>query len=82
MRGLIVLCLVPLALATLDIDKTPNGPEVQTPLGGIRGFYDYSQNGRKYIAFEGIPYAQAPVGDLRFRVSTLIHLFTQLLKLS
>lgn len=72
MRGLIILCLLPLALATLDIDKTADGPRVQTPLGGIRGFYDYSLNGRKYMAFEGIPYAQMPVGDLRFRVSTLI----------
>lgn len=59
---------MPLAFATLDINKTPNGPTVQTTLGGVRGFYDYSQNGRKYIAFEGIPYAQPPTGDLRFRV--------------
>ncbi|KAK0085198.1 hypothetical protein PV325_005611 [Microctonus aethiopoides] len=67
MKGLLILCLVPLAFATLDINKTPNGPTVQTTLGGVRGFYDYSQNGRKYIAFEGIPYAQPPIGDLRFR---------------
>ncbi|XP_015121789.1 venom carboxylesterase-6 [Diachasma alloeum] len=67
MKLLVLLYLVPLALATLDKDKTPDGPRMTTPLGGVRGFYKYSQNGRKFMAFEGIPYAQPPVGELRFR---------------
>ncbi|XP_044583859.1 venom carboxylesterase-6-like [Cotesia glomerata] len=67
MKITILLCSMSLGLAILDIDKTLNGPRVETLLGGIRGFYDYSKNGRKYLAFEGIPYAEPPVGDLRFR---------------
>ncbi|XP_008543574.1 carboxylic ester hydrolase [Microplitis demolitor] len=67
MKSIILLCLVAVGLATLDVDKTLDGPRVVTPLGGIRGFYDYTQNGRKYMAFEGIPYARAPIEDLRFK---------------
>ncbi|XP_031353001.1 venom carboxylesterase-6-like isoform X2 [Photinus pyralis] len=43
-----------------------NGPFVLTSLGPIRGFYKSSFHGRKFSAFEGIPYAKPPVGDLRF----------------
>ena len=37
-------------------------------LGGINGYYQKSANGRQVSAFEGIPYAQPPVGELRFQV--------------
>lgn len=70
MKLLLLLCLLPLALAVPDWMRGPDGPRVVTPLGGIRGFWKHSFNGRKFMAFEGIPYAQPPVGDLRFRVST------------
>lgn len=43
-------------------------PRVKTPLGGLKGYYKISQNGRKYEAYEGIPYALPPVGKLRFKV--------------
>ncbi|XP_063990615.1 uncharacterized protein LOC135169494 [Diachasmimorpha longicaudata] len=39
---------------------------VETPLGNVQGFYKTSSRGRRYRAFEGIPYAQPPVDDLRF----------------
>ncbi|XP_077272626.1 venom carboxylesterase-6-like [Temnothorax americanus] len=42
-------------------------PKVKTPLGGLKGYYKISQNGRKYEAYEGVPYALPPVGKLRFK---------------
>lgn len=42
---------------------------INTASGVIRGKADVTIfNGRKYFAFKGIPYANAPVGDLRFKV--------------
>lgn len=43
-------------------------PEVDTPLGRVRGYWKTSMDGRTHAAFEGIPYAKPPVGDLRFEV--------------
>ncbi|KAK5649339.1 hypothetical protein RI129_000368 [Pyrocoelia pectoralis] len=43
-----------------------DGPLVETSLGKILGFYRSSFEGRVFSAFEGIPYAKPPVGDLRF----------------
>ncbi|XP_057321823.1 venom carboxylesterase-6-like [Microplitis mediator] len=40
---------------------------VKLSLGKIRGYYKKSFNGRLYRAFEGVPYARPPVGELRFR---------------
>lgn len=46
-----------------------NFPLVQTHLGKIKGHLKKSYTGRKYEAFEGIPYAQPPIGERRFQVS-------------
>ncbi|XP_023311607.1 venom carboxylesterase-6-like [Anoplophora glabripennis] len=40
-------------------------PEIDTPLGRVRGYWKTLDN-ITYAAFEGIPYAKPPVGDLRF----------------
>lgn len=42
---------------------------VRTSDGMVKGIYQrtYLDN-KTYIAFKGIPYAQPPVGELRFRV--------------
>ncbi|KAJ8673056.1 hypothetical protein QAD02_004317 [Eretmocerus hayati] len=45
---------------------TYSNPVVETPLGTIFGYFKMSENGRRYAAFEGIPYAMPPVGELRF----------------
>lgn len=42
------------------------------PLGSVQGYYKKSFDKRTYTAFEGIPYAKPPIGDLRFRVSCII----------
>ncbi|KAF2904196.1 hypothetical protein ILUMI_01988 [Ignelater luminosus] len=43
-----------------------DGPLVETLLGKVRGYYKQSYGGRRFAAFEGIPYAKPPVNDLRF----------------
>ncbi|XP_023311000.1 venom carboxylesterase-6-like [Anoplophora glabripennis] len=43
-------------------------PEIDTPLGRVRGYWK-TLDGITYAAFEGIPYAKPPVGDLRFEES-------------
>ncbi|XP_046484317.1 venom carboxylesterase-6-like [Neodiprion pinetum] len=47
-------------------------PRVVTPLGYIEGYYKISNNGRRYEAYEGIPYAETPIGELRFRIAKSI----------
>ncbi len=37
-------------------------------LGGLRGSQMVSSSGRTFDAFRSIPYAEPPVGNLRFRV--------------
>nr|CAI5867881.1 unnamed protein product [Callosobruchus analis] len=41
-------------------------PQVKTKLGDVEGIWRTSFSGRRYAAFEGIPYAKPPIGDLRF----------------
>lgn len=43
-------------------------PLVKTSLGELEGVWQTSAKGLQYAAFMGIPYAQSPVGDLRFEV--------------
>ncbi|XP_048270688.1 venom carboxylesterase-6 [Bombus terrestris] len=47
--------------------QNEQAPRVKTSLGDIRGYYKISRHGRKYEAYEGIPYAQPPIGNLRFK---------------
>lgn len=47
---------------------TEKAPEVVTPLGKVRGYYKISD--KIISAFEGIPFAKPPIGDLRFKVRT------------
>lgn len=44
-------------------------PIVQVQQGQLRGIYDTNVNGKSFIAFKGVPYATAPVGELRFKVN-------------
>jgi len=43
-------------------------PIVYTQYGGIEGYYMGTMKGRKILAFEGIPFAEPPVGKYRFKV--------------
>ena len=47
-------------------------PIVNIPgLGGIRGSQMSSSSGKTFYAFRGIPYAEPPVGELRFQVTMI-----------
>lgn len=46
-------------------------PEVKLEQGALRGKYRQTLKGRKIISFTSIPYAQPPVGRLRFKVTYL-----------
>lgn len=41
-------------------------------MGIVEGFHRESFNGKSFLSFEGIPYAQPPVGDNRFKVQIKI----------
>lgn len=62
----IMLCFLLTILYVLKGSVAEIGPLVNTSLGQIRGFYTTSFDGRTFSAFEGIPYAKPPIGDLRF----------------
>lgn len=44
-------------------------PIVRIKNGTLEGTFMTSRKGREFMAFMGIPYAQPPVGELRFEVS-------------
>lgn len=46
-----------------------DSPKVSTEYGEIHGFRYETSNGFKAEAFLGIPFAQPPIGDLRFEVN-------------
>ena len=43
--------------------------DAETSLGTARGLQRVSRDGKPYYEFRGIPYAQQPIGNLRFEVS-------------
>ena len=48
-----------------------DAPEVQTSLGGLRGRWVRARGGGRVAAFTRVPYAQPPLGALRFKVLLL-----------
>ena len=42
-------------------------PIVYAPVGGLKGIVLKSKYGRNIFAYTGIPYAEAPLGHLRFK---------------
>lgn len=45
-------------------------PVVETSVGKVRGSVLESRLGDPFYAFRGIPYAQSPINELRFKVRT------------
>lgn len=44
-------------------------PIIKVEQGELQGGEGITENGKKYFYFKGIPYAEPPIGDLRFKVS-------------
>jgi carboxylesterase type B len=63
---LVLEIMAALALSYVRAER----PLVTTTLGELEGVWQTSAKGLQYAAFMGIPYAQPPVGDLRFEVSS------------
>jgi len=54
----------------LDLSvNRPTWPVVTTKIGNVHGYTMKTIGGREIYAFEGIPFAEPPIGNLRFRVS-------------
>lgn len=74
MNGLLVSLVAALALVLCvavprSAAQNEGYPIVYTRSGAIRGRQRMTMFNRKpYNSFEGIPYAKAPVGELRFKV--------------
>ncbi|XP_050295673.1 venom carboxylesterase-6-like [Anthonomus grandis grandis] len=62
---ILLFCVFFVLTHSLTFDED-DGPQVKTPMGVIQGTFKKSYRNRTFAAFEGIPYAQPPVGNLRF----------------
>ncbi|CAG9821591.1 unnamed protein product [Phaedon cochleariae] len=64
MMKMLVVCLI-FAIFFTRVSSW-DGPEVELPLGKVKGTWETSFDGKKFSSFEGVPYAEPPVSDLRF----------------
>ena len=58
-----MFCQVLLTFVWLTVT---NGIVIETPLGPVKGSIEYSIRGQEFYSFKGIPYAEPPIGNLRF----------------
>ncbi|KAI4472563.1 hypothetical protein M0802_016699 [Mischocyttarus mexicanus] len=65
-QGLIVVFLLPVIVA-IDFNNIDKPPLVETKFGPIVGKWSQSSKGLNVANFLGIPYAEPPIDDLRFR---------------
>jgi carboxylesterase type B len=52
--------------------KIEKSPVIDAPCGPVQGrLFDF-EDGNRALAFQGIPFGKAPIGDLRFKVSLVV----------
>lgn len=66
-----VCVLLVLCISNISACFGNANPRVETPLGWVEGEFGTALLGRTYCSFEGIPYAEPPIGELRFEVRQL-----------
>lgn len=69
----LISLIVLVRLETVSADPIDEKPIIVTGLGKIQGSMLRSRLGVLFYGFRGIPYAKAPVGDLRFKVILYKH---------
>lgn len=66
----IFLCLIPSYVVYCNIND--EYPVVKIETGFLRGKYLESRSGKRIYSFTSIPFAEPPVGKLRFEVSRML----------
>ncbi|XP_034255021.1 venom carboxylesterase-6-like [Thrips palmi] len=56
----------------LKMEPEPDEPEVQLSLGWLNGRWVQTQSGKRVAAFTAVPFAQPPVGELRFKAPVAV----------
>lgn len=69
-KSLIYICLL-ISIGVLSDNQ--DYPEVRIEQGVLKGKYRQTWKGRTFNSFTSIPYAQPPIGKLRFKVITLVN---------
>lgn len=60
-------------IAVIESSVAQVGPVVSTTSGPVLGANRITETNRAYVSFQGIPYAQPPDGENRFRVRLYKH---------
>ncbi|XP_035711816.1 esterase E4 [Folsomia candida] len=68
---LILQLFLPCVLC-IEITLEPTPPFAETKSGWVEGYIQKTVGGHQIVAFEGIKYAEAPTGQLRFRFTDAI----------
>lgn len=62
-----ILCFLSVQILSGCFCLSSIAPVAYTENGALSGTYKLSQQGNRFVSFEGIPYARPPVGKYRFR---------------
>lgn len=67
LRYLLVVILLNIQYFSGYCDEVSD-PVVTIEQGSLKGKIQSGVNGQKYYSYQGIPYAEPPIGELRFQV--------------